>query len=67
MRILSNEDVRASLTWDAVLTALSDAFLNKDEYLIPDRVVLSASNDRSLLTMPCLSSEGYFGVKQVSV
>lgn len=67
MRILSNEDVRASLKWDAVLTALSDAFLNKDEYLIPDRVVLSASNDRSLLTMPCLSSEGYFGVKQVSV
>lgn len=67
MRILSNKDVSSSLNWDDVFAALSDAFLQKDEYFTPDRVVVSTSNDRSFLAMPCLSSEGYFGVKQVSV
>jgi ornithine cyclodeaminase/alanine dehydrogenase-like protein (mu-crystallin family) len=67
MRILTDEDVLKNLEWDTVFTALADAFQQKDDYVMPPRVVVNTLGGGTFLTMPCLSREGYFGVKQVSV
>ena len=67
MNILSDNDVRAALSWEAVLKSLEDAFQNPETYLSPERVVIPAPGAGSYLTMPCADAEGWFGVKQVAV
>ena len=67
MNILSDEDIRAALSWEAVLKSLEDAFQNPETYLSPERVVIPAPEAGSYLTMPCADAEGWFGVKQVAV
>ncbi len=67
MNVLSDSDVRAALSWDAVLSSLETAFQNPDRYFSPERVVIPAPEAGSYLTMPCADAEGWFGVKQVGV
>ena len=67
MIILQDEDVRARLGWEEVLGALEAAFREPDRFNTPERTVLRAPGEGSLLAMPCADREGWFGVKQVSV
>lgn len=70
MKILSDQDIREQLKWQDVLQVLEQAFKsryqNPHAFSMPERVGIS-SNKNSYLTMPCADSEGWFGVKQVSV
>ncbi len=67
MNVLSDDDVRASLSWDAVLSSLETAFQNPTHYFSPERVTIPAPEAGTYLTMPCADAEGWFGVKQASV
>ncbi|MCA9839542.1 MAG: hypothetical protein KC422_21715 [Trueperaceae bacterium] len=70
MNILSDEQIKASLNWQQVLSALEDAFKQKANqpgfFKNPERVPISVPGG-TYLTMPCADEEGWFGVKQVSV
>jgi alanine dehydrogenase len=70
MNILTDRDIRERLEWSKVLHVLEEAFKhryqNPNAFAMPERVGISVSNN-SFLTMPCADSEGWFGVKQVSV
>ena len=70
MKLWSDDEVRAHLTWSGVLTALEDAFQRRAEdpkqFIMPERVALQVPGG-TYLTMPCADREGWFGVKQVSV
>ena len=66
MRVLSDEQVVAALTWDGVLSALEDAFRDPARFQTPERVAISQGGD-TFLTMPCADRGGWFGVKQVAV
>ena len=67
MNVLSDADVQAALSWEAVLASLETAFQNPAHYFSPERVVIPAPEAGSYLTMPCADAEGWFGVKQVGV
>ena len=67
MNFLSDADVQAALSWDAVLNSLETAFQNPANYFSPERTVIPAPEAGSYLTMPCADAEGWFGVKQVGV
>ena len=67
MNILSDNNVRAALSWETVLSNLETAFQNPANYVSPERVVIPAPDAGSYLTMPCADAEGWFGVKQVAV
>ena len=67
MIILQDEDVRERLTWERVGGALKAAFGEPSRFNTPERTVLKAPGEGSLLTMPCADEAGWFGVKQVSV
>ena len=67
MNALDDNDVRAALSWDAVLNSLETAFQTPANYFSPERVVIPAPEAGSYLTMPCADAEGWFGVKQVGV
>ena len=67
MIALDDNDVRAALSWNAVLNSLETAFQNPAHYFSPERVVIPAPEAGSYLTMPCADAEGWFGVKQVGV
>ena len=66
MIILQDEDVRG-LSWEEVLGALEAAFREPERFKTPERTVLKAPGEGSLLAMPCADEAGWFGVKQVSV
>lgn len=70
MKILSDGDIRQKLKWADVLEVLEQAFKtryqNPKAFAMPERVGISFDKN-SFLTMPCADSEGWFGVKQVSV
>lgn len=70
MRILSDQDIREQLKWQEVLGVLEQAFRtrhqNPNAFSMPERVGITF-NKNAYLTMPCADSEGWFGVKQVSV
>ena len=67
MNALDDNDVRAALSWDAVLNSLETAFQTPANYFSPERVVIPAPEAGSYLTMPCADAKGWFGVKQVGV
>jgi ornithine cyclodeaminase len=67
MRQFSDDDVRSALDWSAVLAALEAAFADPDAFTMPERVAVDAPQGGTFLTMPCVSGDGLFGVKQVSV
>lgn len=67
MTILSDDDVRAALPWDAVLSSLETAFQNPAATFSPERIAIPAPEAGTFLTMPCANAEGWFGVKQASV
>ena len=70
MKILSDQDIREQLEWQDVLKTLEQAFQtrhqNPSAFSMPERVGITF-NKNAYLTMPCADSEGWFGVKQVSV
>jgi alanine dehydrogenase len=70
MKILSDQDIRDMLKWPEVLQILEQAFQTRHEnpkaFSMPERVGITF-NKNAYLTMPCADSEGWFGVKQVSV
>ena len=70
MRILTDEDIKKSLSWQDVLSALEKAFKQRADragyFKNPDRVPISVPGG-TYLTMPSADEEGWFGVKQVSV
>ena len=66
MRTLHEDDV-AGLTWESVLGALREAFLDPGRFASAPRVLLPAPDGGAWLTMPCADRDGWFGVKQVSV
>jgi alanine dehydrogenase len=70
MKILSDQDIRTRLQWRDVLGVLERAFKirhqNPNAFYMPERVGITF-NKNAYLTMPCADSEGWFGVKQVSV
>jgi ornithine cyclodeaminase/alanine dehydrogenase-like protein (mu-crystallin family) len=70
MNILSDQDIREQLKWQDVLGVLEQAFQtryqNPNAFSMPERVGITL-NKNTYLTMPCADSEGWFGVKQVSV
>lgn len=70
MKILSDQDVREQLKWQEVLGVLEQAFQtrhqNPNAFSMPERVGITL-NKNAYLTMPCADSDGWFGVKQVSV
>lgn len=70
MKILSDEQIRASLSWSEVLASLEDAFntraKNPNFFKNPDRVAIAVAGG-TYLSMPSADQEGWFGVKQVSV
>jgi alanine dehydrogenase len=70
MKILSDQDIRDTLKWQDVLGVLEQAFRtrhqNPNAFSMPERVGITL-NKNAFLTMPCTDSEGWFGVKQVSV
>jgi ornithine cyclodeaminase len=70
MNILTDNDVRERLKWHDVLRILEQAFKtrhhNPKAFAMPERVGITFDKN-SFLTMPCADSEGWFGVKQVSV
>jgi alanine dehydrogenase len=70
MKILTDNDIREKLKWNDVLQVLGQAFQtryqNPNAFSMPERVGISFGSN-SYLTMPCADSEGWFGVKQVSV
>ena len=69
MFVLNDSDVAEILTWPKLIDALQLAFLQRQEkeaFIMPERQVISREN-ATYLSMPCLDSEGWFGVKQVSV
>ncbi len=70
MKILTDNDIREKLKWSDVLHVLEEAFKaryqNPNVFALPERVGISF-NQNSFLTMPCADSDGWFGVKQVSV
>ena len=66
MRMLTDDHV-ADLTWEAVLDAIETAFFDPGRFHLSERVMLPAPDDGAYLTMPCADTEGWFGVKQVSV
>jgi alanine dehydrogenase len=70
MKILSDDDIRSTLKWHDVLQALEQAFQTRHQnpkaFSMPERIGITF-NQNAYLTMPCADSEGWFGVKQVSV
>lgn len=66
MRLLTDADVER-LPWEAILSALRDAFRDPSRYRTVERVRLGAPAGGSWLAMPCADADGWFGVKQVSV
>jgi alanine dehydrogenase len=70
MKILSDQDIRNTLQWQDVLGVLEQAFQtrhqNPNAFFMPERVGITF-NKNAYLTMPCADSDGWFGVKQVSV
>jgi alanine dehydrogenase len=70
MKILTDTDIRESLKWPDVLRTLERAFnlryRTPKAFAMPERVGISFEKN-SFLTMPCADSDGWFGVKQVSV
>jgi ornithine cyclodeaminase/alanine dehydrogenase-like protein (mu-crystallin family) len=66
MRRFSDDDVLA-LSWGEVLDAMRGAFSERDRFRTAERVMLDAPGGGAYLTMPCADTEGWFGVKQVSV
>jgi alanine dehydrogenase len=70
MKILSDQDIREQLKWRDVLKTLEQAFQtrhqNPNAFSMPERIGITFNNN-AYLTMPCADTEGWFGVKQVSV
>ncbi|MEM6429744.1 MAG: ornithine cyclodeaminase family protein [Deinococcota bacterium] len=66
MHHFSDDDVRRALSWQGVLKALEEGFRHKDSFQIPERIMLE-SHGNAYLTMPCLDTDGWFGIKQVSI
>jgi alanine dehydrogenase len=70
MNILTDTDIRERLKWPDVLRTLEQAFNTRyqhpNTFAMPERVGIGFEKN-SFLTMPCADSEGWFGVKQVSV
>jgi alanine dehydrogenase len=70
MQILNDNDIREAVQWSDVLHVLEQAFKvryqNPNTFTMPERVGINSANG-TYLTMPCADSEGWFGVKQVSV
>lgn len=66
MQFFNDDKVRNALTWQDVLAALEAGFRHKDRYIIPERIMIHAG-DNVYLTMPCVDSDGWFGVKQVAI
>lgn len=64
---LPSTDAALSLGWSAILAALRQAFLDPGRYRMAERMALPAPDGGSWLAMPCADSDGWFGVKQVSV
>jgi alanine dehydrogenase len=71
MKILNDEQVAKKLSWGEALEALELAFrlraASPGAFTMPERVVMPAPGQGSLLVMPCADADGWFGVKQVSV
>jgi ornithine cyclodeaminase len=66
MQFFSDDDVRDTLTWPDVLGALEAGFRQKENYVIPERIMIQAG-ENVYLTMPCVDGDGWFGVKQVAI
>jgi ornithine cyclodeaminase/alanine dehydrogenase-like protein (mu-crystallin family) len=70
MQILNDNDIREAVQWSDVLHVLEQAFKvryhNPNAFTMPERVGINSAQG-TYLTMPCADSEGWFGVKQVSV
>jgi alanine dehydrogenase len=70
MNLLTDTDIVKKLTWPDVLRTLEGAFKTRYQYpnafAMPERVGISFDTN-SFLIMPCADSDGWFGVKQVSV
>ncbi len=70
MQVLNDGEVYKKLTWSKILNALEDAFKqrskNPNYFQMPARQAIGLKGN-SFLTMPCVSADGWFGVKQVSV
>lgn len=69
MQYLDDAQVKARLSWPALIGALEAAFARRAAepgyFVQPERLLLKGQG--SYLVMPCLDGEGYFGVKQVAV
>lgn len=66
MKLITESEIKNSLHWPQVLTALEEAFRHKDSYHMPARVAIE-DQGKAFLTMPASDAEGWFGVKQVTV